>query len=116
MTGSHRSEDARFKLAPLSCRYPHRHGYSAPLASFSGNRGNATPANESISASRASLREVDLNQVQAASFADALDGVSASVFFVDAHARVAHANIAGHAMLEAGDVLCSVDGRLVAID
>src|SRR5206468_3637508 len=48
-------------------------------------------------------RVIDLNHVQAASFADALDGISASVFFVDAHARVAHANIAGHAMLEAGD-------------
>ena len=61
-------------------------------------------------------RVIDLNKVQAAAFADALDGISASVFFVDAHARIVHVNIAGHAMLDAGDVLRRVDGRLVAMD
>jgi len=61
-------------------------------------------------------RVIDLKKVQAAAFADALDGISASVFFVDAHARIVHANIAGQTMLDAGDVLRSVDGRLVAID
>jgi DNA-binding CsgD family transcriptional regulator len=61
-------------------------------------------------------RVIDLKQVQAASFADALDGISAGLFFVDADAHVVHANIAGHAMLDAGDVLRRVDGRLVAID
>ena len=61
-------------------------------------------------------RVIDLKQVQAASFADALDGISAGLFFVDADAHIVHANIAGHAMLDAGDVLRGVDGRLVAID
>jgi DNA-binding CsgD family transcriptional regulator len=61
-------------------------------------------------------RVIDLKQVQAASFADALDGISAGLFFVDADAHVVHANIAGHAMLDAGDVLRRVDGRLVAMD
>jgi DNA-binding CsgD family transcriptional regulator len=59
-------------------------------------------------------RVIDLKQVQAASFADALDGISAALFFVDAHAHMVHANIAGHAVLDAGDVLRRVDGRLVA--
>jgi DNA-binding CsgD family transcriptional regulator len=61
-------------------------------------------------------RVIDLKTVQAASFADALDGINASVFFVDADALIVHANIAGDGMLDAGDVLRRVDGRLLATD
>jgi DNA-binding CsgD family transcriptional regulator len=61
-------------------------------------------------------RVIDLQQVQAASFADALDGISAGVFLVDANARIIHANEAGHAMLVTDDFLRMVDGRLIASD
>src|SRR5215510_1161790 len=61
-------------------------------------------------------RVIDLQQIQAASFADALDGISAGLFLVDANARIIHANEAGHAMLLMDDFLRMVDGRLVASD
>src|SRR5215470_16091768 len=61
-------------------------------------------------------RVIDLQQIQAASFADALDGISSGVFLVDANARIIHANEAGHAMLLMDDFLRMIDGRLVASD
>src|SRR5262249_29839362 len=61
-------------------------------------------------------RVIDLQQIQAASFADALDGIRAGVFLVDADARIIHANEAGHAMLIMDDFLRMVDGRLEAGD
>jgi len=59
---------------------------------------------------------IDLNQVQAASFADVLDGISAGVFLVDANAHIIHANEAGHAVLLMDDFLRMIDGRLIASD
>jgi DNA-binding CsgD family transcriptional regulator len=61
-------------------------------------------------------RVIDLKTAEAATFADAADGISAGMFFVDASARIVHANASGHAMLAQGSLLRVVDGRLVPID
>jgi PAS domain-containing protein len=59
---------------------------------------------------------IDLKTIVAATFADALDGLSAGMFLVDADGHIVHANAAGHAMLEAGDVCARpVAGWLPAI-
>jgi len=59
---------------------------------------------------------IDLTQAEAATFADMLDGLSAGMFLVAADGRVVHANAAGHGMLNAGDVLRSIRGRLATSD
>jgi DNA-binding CsgD family transcriptional regulator len=59
---------------------------------------------------------IDLKQIQAASLADVLDGISAGLFLVDANAHIIHANEAGHAILLRDDFLRMIDGRLVASD
>jgi DNA-binding CsgD family transcriptional regulator len=59
---------------------------------------------------------IDLKAIEAATFADALDGLSAGMFLVDANARMVHANTAGHAILAAGDFLRLAGGRLAAGD
>jgi DNA-binding CsgD family transcriptional regulator len=59
---------------------------------------------------------VELKTAQADSFADALDGLSAGVLFVDASGRITHANAAGRAMITDGDILRGSLGRLVATD
>jgi DNA-binding CsgD family transcriptional regulator/PAS domain-containing protein len=61
-------------------------------------------------------RLIDLKTTEAATFADALDGLSVGVCFVDADGRVVHANGAGRAILDAGDLLSNVGGRVVARD
>ena len=61
-------------------------------------------------------RVIDLKTAEAATFADAADGLGAGMFFVDASARIVHANAKGHAMLAQGSLLRVVDGRLVPID
>jgi len=61
-------------------------------------------------------RLIDLKSAEAASFADTLDGLSAGMVLVDAAGRIVHANLAGHVMLDAGDVLAVNSGRLVARD
>jgi DNA-binding CsgD family transcriptional regulator len=61
-------------------------------------------------------RAIDLKTAEAARFADTLDGIAAGLLMVDAAARIVHANVAGHAMLAAGDVLHASGGRLTAID
>jgi DNA-binding CsgD family transcriptional regulator len=58
----------------------------------------------------------DLEAAEFATVADALDGLSAGMYLVDADARVVHANAAGHAIIAAGDVMRVVNGRLVAND
>ena len=60
-------------------------------------------------------RLVEFKTAEAATFADALDGLSA-VLFVDSNGRITHANAAGQAMLAAGDVLRGSLGRLLASD
>ncbi len=59
---------------------------------------------------------IDLKVVEAATFADVLDGLSAGIFLVDAAGRLVHANAAGKGILASGDFLRSSAGRLVARD
>jgi DNA-binding CsgD family transcriptional regulator/PAS domain-containing protein len=59
---------------------------------------------------------IEFKTAQAATLADALDGLSASVLFVDSSGRITHANAAGCAMIAEGNVLRGSNGRLVAID
>ena len=58
----------------------------------------------------------DLKAAEAATFADTLDGLGAGMYLVDAGGRIVHANAAGHAIVNAGDILRSIGGRLVACD
>jgi len=59
---------------------------------------------------------LDQTTGEAATFADTVDGINASMFLVDADGRIAHANVAGHKMLSEGDMLREVGRRLVSID
>jgi len=59
---------------------------------------------------------IEFKTAQAATFADALDGLSAGVLFVDSGARITHANAAARAMIADGAVLRAANGRLVAND
>jgi len=61
-------------------------------------------------------RLIDLKSGEAASLADTLDGLSAGMCLVDAAGRIVHANLAGHVILDAGDFLAAIGGRLVARD
>jgi DNA-binding CsgD family transcriptional regulator len=61
-------------------------------------------------------RMFDLKAAEAATFADTLDGLSAGMCLVDAEGRIVHANVAGHAIIAASDILSVVGGRLVAYD
>jgi DNA-binding CsgD family transcriptional regulator len=59
---------------------------------------------------------IEFKTAQAATFADALDGLSAAMLFVDKSGRVTHANAAGRAMIADGNVLHASLGRLLAND
>jgi DNA-binding CsgD family transcriptional regulator len=59
---------------------------------------------------------IDLKGAEAASLDDTLDGINAGMFLIDAAGRVVHANLAGHVMLDAADVLRAEKGRLVVND
>jgi len=59
---------------------------------------------------------VDHRTAEAATFGDALDGIGAGLFFVDAGGRIVHANAGGHAMLAQGTLLRATGGRLVPND
>jgi DNA-binding CsgD family transcriptional regulator len=61
-------------------------------------------------------RLIDLKSAEAASLADTLDGLSAGMCLVDAVGRIVHANIACHVILDAGDFLSAIAGRIVARD
>ena len=61
-------------------------------------------------------RMFDLKAAEVTMFADTLDGLSAGMCLVDAGGRIVHANAAGYALINAGDILRSVGGRLVARD
>ncbi len=61
-------------------------------------------------------KSIILKQSEVATFADALNGLSAGMFLVDAEGSIVHSNVAGHDMLYAGDVLRSVGGRLMTCD
>jgi len=61
-------------------------------------------------------RLIDLKAADAASLADILDGLSAGMCLVDAGGRIVHANAACHLILDAGDFLSTMGGRIVASD
>ena len=59
-------------------------------------------------------RVLHLQSVEAATFADTLDGISAGMFLVDGRGRIVHANASGHAMLAEGSFLHATGGKLAA--
>jgi DNA-binding CsgD family transcriptional regulator len=59
---------------------------------------------------------IDFKTAQAATFADAVDGLSAGVLFVDSSSRITHANAAGRHMIAEGNVVRGANGRFVASD
>jgi DNA-binding CsgD family transcriptional regulator len=61
-------------------------------------------------------RAIEVKQSETANFVDAMDGLSAGVFLVDAQARILHSNASGQAMLAADDCLRSIRGQIVARD
>jgi DNA-binding CsgD family transcriptional regulator len=61
-------------------------------------------------------KAIDLKTAQSASFADALDGLSAAMFMVQTNGRIVHANAAGHAMLAASGFLYAASDRLMVRD
>jgi DNA-binding CsgD family transcriptional regulator/PAS domain-containing protein len=61
-------------------------------------------------------RLIDLKTTEAATFADTLNGLSAGMCLVDASGRIVHANAAGQAILDAGDLLSDSGGQIVARD
>jgi DNA-binding CsgD family transcriptional regulator len=61
-------------------------------------------------------KSIHLEHAQGAMLAETLDGLSASLFFLDARGRIVHANAAAHDILAAGDVLHAAGGQFVARD
>jgi DNA-binding CsgD family transcriptional regulator/PAS domain-containing protein len=61
-------------------------------------------------------RAIDRKKSETATFADALDGLGAGIFFVDAECRVIHANAAGESMLCEDDYLRLIGDRLALRD
>jgi len=61
-------------------------------------------------------KTIHRKQTEAVCFSDVLDGLSAGMILVDANGRIVHTNNAAIAILDAGDFLRSVCGRLVASD
>jgi DNA-binding CsgD family transcriptional regulator len=59
---------------------------------------------------------IDLRTTAAANLAESLDGLSASLFLVDAEGRLVHANAAGNQLLAAADVFRIANGRLAAVE
>ena len=59
---------------------------------------------------------IDLRTAEAATFVEALDGIRAGIFLVDARGRIVHANAAGHSLLAAGKVVRALGNRLAPTD
>jgi len=59
---------------------------------------------------------IDLSQAEAATFANILDGLSPAIFLVDADGQIIHNNAASRSLLEKGDLLRVIHGRLTASD
>jgi DNA-binding CsgD family transcriptional regulator len=59
---------------------------------------------------------IDRKEIETASLADALDGLSAGVIFVDTIGRIVHANISANIILGEDDFLRAAGGRLIAAD
>ena len=62
------------------------------------------------------IRMFNRKAAEAATLTDTLDGLSAGLCLVDAGGRIVHVNAAAQAMLDADDILRSVNGKLVARD
>jgi DNA-binding CsgD family transcriptional regulator len=62
------------------------------------------------------IRTFNHKAAEAATLADTLDGLSAGLCLVDAGGRIVHVNAAAQAILDAGDVLRAVEGKLTARD
>ena len=88
---------------------------NATLADESTPSGDGARRIASIAPHAALLisKTIDLKQSEAA-IADALNGLAAGIFLVDARRRIVHANTAGHDILRADDFLRSISGQLVA--
>jgi DNA-binding CsgD family transcriptional regulator len=61
-------------------------------------------------------RMFEFKAAEVATFVDTFDGLGAGMYLVDAGGRLIHANAAGNALLDAGDILSSAGGRLVTRD
>jgi DNA-binding CsgD family transcriptional regulator len=61
-------------------------------------------------------RMLDLQKAEAASVSDVLDGLKCGVFLVDSAGRIVHVNAVGCSLLETGDLLRAVSGRVVLSD
>jgi DNA-binding CsgD family transcriptional regulator/PAS domain-containing protein len=62
------------------------------------------------------VRTFSRKAAEAAALTDTLDGLSAGLCLVDAGGRIVHVNAAAQAMLDADDILRTVNGQLVARD
>jgi DNA-binding CsgD family transcriptional regulator/PAS domain-containing protein len=61
-------------------------------------------------------KAVEFKSAEAAAFADTFDSLSAAMLLISADGRVAHANERGLALLAAGDLFWTRDGKLFARD
>ncbi len=59
---------------------------------------------------------IDLKEVKAAALADALDGIAAGMWLLDANARIVHANAAGQTMLAENAAVHAASGKLMLLD
>lgn len=59
---------------------------------------------------------IDLTQAEAATFSDILDGLSPAIFLVDAEGLIVHGNAASRSVLDKGELLRAINGRLTASD
>jgi len=59
---------------------------------------------------------IEHKTAEAATFADALDGLSTGMFVVDAEGRIVHSNASGQALLDDGDALDGAHGRIRPTD
>jgi len=59
---------------------------------------------------------IEHKTAEAATLADALDGLSAGMFVVDAEGRIVHTNTSGQALLDDGDALDGAHGRIRPTD
>ena len=61
-------------------------------------------------------RAIEFSQAKSANVAEAVDGLRNGVFLIDSAGRVVHANVAGQALLDEGDILRVTGGRLASND
>jgi DNA-binding CsgD family transcriptional regulator len=59
---------------------------------------------------------LELKTAEAATLADAFDGLAAGMFLVDGQGHLVHANARGHVMLDEGSILRKAGGCLIAKD